>query len=55
MAPPEQAVSSIEVDAATEKAWDHLAGTRDSELDSAVVAPVALDAAMARLRDAFPG
>lgn len=51
----ERLVASLDVDAATEEAWDQLAESRDTELASAAVVPVALEDAMTRLRTKFPG
>jgi putative addiction module component (TIGR02574 family) len=51
----ERLIASLDVDVAAEEEWEQLAEARDAELDSGVVAPVALEDAMARLRAKFPG
>ena len=48
-------IESLDVDSATEAAWDELADKRESELETGAVRSVPLDVAIARLEARFPG
>ncbi len=48
-------VASLDVDVDAEAQWEQLAAQREAEIESAAVASVALEDAMARLRARFPG
>lgn len=43
-------IASLDEDAASEKAWDELAASRDEALDAGTVMPVSLDEVMGLVR-----
>ena len=48
-------IASLDADTEAEAAWDALAAQREAEIESGVIEPVSLDAAIARLEARFPG
>lgn len=48
-------IASLDVDVGAEAAWDHLADTRESELQAGSVEAVPAEVAIARLEARFPG
>ncbi|MBN8480074.1 MAG: addiction module protein [Xanthomonadales bacterium] len=51
----DQLVASLDVDFEAESHWEQLMDRRDRELESGLIAPVPLEAALARLKGRFPG
>ena len=47
-------IASLDADTEAEAAWDALAARREAEIESGVIEPVSLDAAIARLEARFP-
>lgn len=47
-------IASFDADTEAEAAWDALAARREAEIESGVIEPVSLDAAIARLEARFP-
>ena len=48
-------IASLDADSDAEQAWDEVASTREAEIESGAVQPVALEEAVARLEARFPG
>jgi hypothetical protein len=48
-------ITSLDVDAEAEAAWDSLAEEREQELTSGTVEAVSIDVVVARLETRFPG